>query len=143
MLVKLLCLKNSRLDRPQQNSFSMDPVALVALIISLIALVIATGQLLQQYFGTADGYRRCQESVMSPRWAAMTKLHFRWREFRFETRYCVPDISIDFIPNRDVKIIRSESPIVDARSELNLENEYMIDGDKTPPSNMQKECETC
>jgi hypothetical protein len=95
----------------------MDPVALVALIISLIALVITTGQLLQQYFGTADGYRRCQDSVMSPRWAAMTKLHFRWSEYRFETLYCVPDISIDFIPNHNVKIIRSESTIGDAHSE--------------------------
>ena len=124
----------------------MDAVALVALIISLIALVITTGQLLQQYFGTADGYRRCQASVMSPRWAAMTKLHFRWPEFRFETHYCVPDISIDFIPNHDVKIIRSESPTLYAHSEqtkLDLENEYMIDGDETPLLKMQKECETC
>jgi len=31
-----------------------------ALAVVLVALVIATAQLLGQYFATADGYRRCQ-----------------------------------------------------------------------------------
>ena len=68
-----------------------DPVALTALVVSLIALLATTGQLLQQYFSTADGFRRCQPSVMGL-WAKKTKLRFRWREFRFETIFSIPRI---------------------------------------------------
>jgi hypothetical protein len=35
-----------------------------ALAIALVALLTALGQLLQQYFATAEGYRRGQGSVM-------------------------------------------------------------------------------
>ncbi|KAH9844588.1 hypothetical protein Tdes44962_MAKER07287 [Teratosphaeria destructans] len=70
-----------------------DNVALVALIVSLIALVIAIGQMLQAYFGTAEGYRRCQDSVIGP-WAQYTRLHWRWSEFRFETRFITPEICL-------------------------------------------------
>lgn len=68
-----------------------DSVALTALLVSLVALLATTGQLLQQYFATADGYRRCQPSVMGL-WARKTKLRWRWREFRFETIFSVPRI---------------------------------------------------
>ena len=77
-----------------RNSFfdvMADPVALTALVVSLVALLATTGQLLQQYFATADGFRRCQPSVMGL-WAKRTKLRFRWREFRFETIFCIPRI---------------------------------------------------
>ncbi|KFX94835.1 hypothetical protein V490_04139 [Pseudogymnoascus sp. VKM F-3557] len=66
-------------------------VAVVALIVSLVALVATTGQLLQQYFATADGYRRCQTSVMGA-WGKKTRLRWRWRQFRFETLYSTPEI---------------------------------------------------
>ena len=71
----------------------IDATALTALIISLVALVVAVGQILQQYVATADGYRRCLPSVMG-RWG--TKSERRWRpmEFRFETIYYVPSISV-------------------------------------------------
>ena len=46
-------------------------------------------QVLAQLFATADGYRRCQESVMGP-WAKLTRRRFRWSEMRFETRYTTP-----------------------------------------------------
>ena len=32
----------------------------------LIALVVALGQLIGQFFAIADGFRRCQASVVSP-----------------------------------------------------------------------------
>lgn len=64
-----------------------------ALAIALVALLIAVGQLLQQYFATADGYRRCHKSVMGE-YARKTRLHWRWREFRFETLYTTPEISL-------------------------------------------------
>lgn len=69
----------------------VDGVALTALLISLVALFTTLGQLLQQYFATADGYRRCQASVMGL-WAKRTRLKWRWREFRFETIFVIPRI---------------------------------------------------
>jgi hypothetical protein len=70
----------------------VDSVALTALLVSLVALFTTVGQLLQQYFATADGFRRCQPSVMGL-WARQTKLRFRWREFRFETVFVIPRIT--------------------------------------------------
>jgi hypothetical protein len=77
-----------------------------ALSIALVALVIALGQLLQQYFATADGYRRCQKSVMGE-YARMTRLRWRWREFRFETLYTTPEIFLvgDGAPSRVEQVV--------------------------------------
>lgn len=72
---------------------SADNLAVTALVISIVALLVALGQLLQQYFATADGYRRCQASVMG-RWSERTRLRWRWRQFRFETLYTTPEIFI-------------------------------------------------
>ncbi|RFU34311.1 hypothetical protein B7463_g1989, partial [Scytalidium lignicola] len=69
----------------------VDSVSLTALLISLVALLATVGQLLQQYYATADGLRRCQPSVMGL-WARRTKLRFRWTEFRFETIFVTPRI---------------------------------------------------
>ncbi|MCJ1381242.1 hypothetical protein MMC17_004351 [Xylographa soralifera] len=66
-------------------------LAASAFAIALVALIIAVGQLLQQYLATADGYRRCQRSVMGD-WAKMTRLRWRWREFRLETRFTTPEL---------------------------------------------------
>lgn len=82
-----------------RKSFSMSddgPISVIALTISLVALVITSGQLLGQYFATADGYRRCQSSVMGP-WAKHTRLSWRWRQFRFETYFTTPQIT--FLPD--------------------------------------------
>ncbi|MCJ1474775.1 hypothetical protein MMC13_003435 [Lambiella insularis] len=68
-------------------------LAASALAIALVALLTAVGQLLQQYLATADGYRRCQKSVMGD-WATKTRLRWRWREFRFETLYTTPEVFI-------------------------------------------------
>ncbi|KAL9105277.1 MAG: hypothetical protein Q9227_009516 [Pyrenula ochraceoflavens] len=43
--------------------------------------------------GTAEGYRRCKEEVIGP-WAARTYRKWHWYEFRYETRYTVPDIDL-------------------------------------------------
>jgi hypothetical protein len=69
-----------------------DSVALTALLVSLVALITTVGQLLQQYFATADGYRRCQASVMGL-WSRKTRLRWRWTEFRFETVFVIPRIT--------------------------------------------------
>ena len=70
-------------------------VATVALIVSLIALFIALLQLLQQIFGTAEGYRRCQESIIGP-WSKLRGRKIRWSELRIETVFCVPDFSFEY-----------------------------------------------
>ncbi|KAH8820345.1 hypothetical protein F5884DRAFT_849607 [Xylogone sp. PMI_703] len=69
----------------------VDSVSLTALLVSLVALLATVGQLLQQYYATADGLRRCQPSVMGL-WARRTKIRFRWTEFRFETIFVTPRI---------------------------------------------------
>ena len=66
-----------------------DTTVVVALVVSLVALLIALLQVLQQYTGTADGFRRCQRPVMGE-WALLTHRKFRWGEFRFETTFGVP-----------------------------------------------------
>ena len=66
-------------------------IGTAALVIALVALAISTGQLLQQIFSTAEGYRRCQPSVLGP-WAKYTRLRWRWSQFRFEVIYTTPRI---------------------------------------------------
>jgi hypothetical protein len=70
-----------------------NTTAAAALGVALVALLTTVSQVLQQYFGTADGFRRCQESVVGP-WAKRTRLKFRWSEFRFETLFTVPHIML-------------------------------------------------
>lgn len=62
-----------------------------ALAIALTALAIAVAQLLGQLFATADGYRRCQPSVMGA-WAKHTRLRWKWSQMRFETLFTTPEI---------------------------------------------------
>lgn len=64
----------------------------VALVISLIALVIAIGQILQQYAATAEGFRNCRQDVIAD-WANLTRSPFDLRNLRYETRYVSPHIS--------------------------------------------------
>jgi hypothetical protein len=74
------------LDTLNQNIFG-----LTALLVSLTALVTTVLQVLQQYFSSADGYRRCAESVMGL-WAKGTKRKLRMREFRVEVIFETPVI---------------------------------------------------
>lgn len=75
------------------NSPADTNFTITALIISLCALVLTLGQLLGQYFATADDYRRCQPSVMGL-WAKRTRLRWRWSQFRFETLFTTPEIGL-------------------------------------------------
>ncbi|KAI9800776.1 MAG: hypothetical protein M1833_003193 [Piccolia ochrophora] len=69
-----------------------------ALAVALVALLGTIGQLLQQYFATAEGYRRCQPSVLGP-WAKRTRLRWRWTQFRFETLFTTPDLALHKYPD--------------------------------------------
>ncbi|KAM0547821.1 hypothetical protein ACHAPJ_010167 [Fusarium lateritium] len=68
-------------------------VAITALAVSAVALLIATGQILGQYYNTADGYRRCQYAVIGP-WSQMTRRRFIWSQLRFEVLYTTPFIAL-------------------------------------------------
>lgn len=59
--------------------------AAAALSIALAALAIAVFQFLQKYITTAEGYRRCEPSVIE-RWNTFVKWKFHFREPRYETR---------------------------------------------------------
>ena len=76
-------------------------VATVALIVSLIALFIAVGQLLQQIFGTAEGYRRCQYSIVGP-WSELRHRRIRWAELRMETQFKTPSLTVVAHPDLGV-----------------------------------------
>ena len=86
-------------------------VSVVALTVALVALIVTLGQLLGQYFATADGYRRCQPPVMGP-WAKHTRLRYRWSQFRFETLFTIPEIFLKACPaavGQDGLIIKGEA----------------------------------
>jgi hypothetical protein len=76
-----------------------DTLAVTAIVISLIALVSTIGQLLQQYLGTSDGYRRCRSSVMGL-WGKSTRRAFDWGDMRFEVFFETPDIFLGHPENK-------------------------------------------
>ncbi|TGO48021.1 hypothetical protein BOTNAR_0497g00020 [Botryotinia narcissicola] len=78
----------SALDNLNQNVFG-----LVALIVAVIALLTTCLQVAQQYFSSAEGYRRCAESVMGL-WSGGTHRQLRIREFRVEVVFEVPVILV-------------------------------------------------
>lgn len=75
----------------EKTGSSEASLAAAALAVALAALSIAIIQSLGQFFATADGYRRCQPSVMGA-WAQYTKLRWKWSEMRFETLFTTPEI---------------------------------------------------
>lgn len=70
-----------------------DSIADVALVISVVALLVTSAQLLSQIFATAEGHRRCQPSVIGD-WAKLTRRKWRWTSFRFETIVTTPEIRL-------------------------------------------------
>jgi hypothetical protein len=81
-----------------------DTTAVVALVVAIFALVIALGQLLAQIVGTVEGYRRCQASVLG-KWADLSRLGWRWTQFRCETFFTTPDIVLaPYSPQRHDRV---------------------------------------
>ena len=77
-------------------------ISTIALAVALVALVTTVSQVLGQFLATADGYRRCQSSVMG-RWAELTHRRFRWSELRFETLYTTPQFGLfPYMPGQSV-----------------------------------------
>ncbi|CZR60812.1 probable Modin [Phialocephala subalpina] len=74
------------IDNVNQNVFGV-----VALIVSVVALFTTVLQVLQQYFSSADGHRRCHKSVIGL-WAKGTKRKLRFNQFRIEVVFETPVI---------------------------------------------------
>ncbi|KAJ4013709.1 hypothetical protein NW752_005421 [Fusarium irregulare] len=115
---------------------SADPeviVALVALIISLVALAATFMQVLQQYYASAAGYAQCNEKVMG-KWALTKTRRFSWDELRFEVEFEAPVIFVSPPDNKNGPIIDSQIYFLDGSQEsldatwselaINLREEY-------------------
>jgi hypothetical protein len=72
---------------------SSELFGIIALVISLIALLGTFAQVLQQYYASAIGYSNCGESVMGL-WHISKKRSFRPGEFRFEVLFETPVIFV-------------------------------------------------
>ena len=73
------------------SSESQNIFGLVALVVSAVALCTTVLQVLQQYFSSAEGYRRCTKEVMEL-WSQGTRRKLRWHEFRVEVLFETPVI---------------------------------------------------
>lgn len=62
----------------------------IALTIALVALLVSLAQLLAALFSTAEGYRRCQKSVIGE-WALYSHRRYRETQWRFETIAVTPE----------------------------------------------------
>ena len=60
--------------------------------IAVAGLLIAIGQFLSQIFGSLEGYRRCQSSVLGIFWYKRTTLRWRWTQFRCEVLFNTPEL---------------------------------------------------
>ncbi|VTO88851.1 unnamed protein product [Fusarium graminearum] len=68
-------------------------IAVVALVISVLAFVIAILQALQQYLATATGFSSCGEAVIG-KWSQFARRQMVWSEFRFEVQFETPVIFV-------------------------------------------------
>ena len=94
-------------------------VAVVALLVSLIALVISTTQLLQQVFGTALGYRQCNPSIIGP-WSKTRRRVFHFRELRLETPFQTPEFALTST------LSSCQSPAVDGTNPDSVTQETLL-----------------
>lgn len=75
----------------------LDVAALtVSSAIAIAGLLITIGQFLSQIFGSVEGYRRCQLSVLGAYWSKnnRTTTRWRWTQLRFEVLFTTPEIAL-------------------------------------------------
>ncbi|EME44745.1 hypothetical protein DOTSEDRAFT_72261 [Dothistroma septosporum NZE10] len=68
---------------------SADILGYVSLVIAIIAFFLSVAQAFQQYISTAEGYRKCAQSVMGP-WVKHRRRHFVLEELRFAVAFKTP-----------------------------------------------------
>lgn len=80
---------------------SPDPISLVALIVSLVALTLTLLQVAQQYVSTSYDYRHCSARTVGG-WHKRSRRRFVWSELRFEVYFATPIIHIGVL-DRDTQ----------------------------------------
>ncbi|APA14772.1 hypothetical protein SS1G_06788 [Sclerotinia sclerotiorum 1980 UF-70] len=119
------------LDNTNQNV-----LGLVALIVSVVALLTTCLQVLQQYFSSAEGYRRCAESVMGP-WSKGTKRKLNIKEIRVEVVFETPVIFIAPPHNKRGPIENRPIHYMDGSPESYAESKVL-----EPKAQLQKDKQT-
>lgn len=115
-----------------------DSVSLVALIISVIALVGTILQLLQQYYSSAEGYSNCGQRVMGE-WSVNRKRKFRWTELRFEVQFEAPVMFVCPPTNKAKPVPDQPLWFVDGTRAREIETRTpSIETEKEQKKNMQK-----
>ncbi|KAF4472801.1 Modin [Fusarium albosuccineum] len=103
----------------------VDPevvVAVVALLVSLVALAATFMQVMQQYYASAAGYAQCNEKVMG-KWALTKSRRFSWDELRFEVEFEAPVIFVSPPDNEHGPIREAKIYFLDGTKE-SLENTW-------------------
>src|SRR4051812_14471391 len=98
------------------NDLNQNIFGFTALIVSLVALATTVLQVLQQYFSSADGYRRCAESVMGL-WAKNTHRRLRMHEFRVEVVFETPVIFLSRPDNKKGPLLGRDIHYIDGTPE--------------------------
>ncbi|KAF8965873.1 hypothetical protein BDZ97DRAFT_1810111 [Flammula alnicola] len=73
-----------------------DPISLIALLVSLVALFSALLQVAQQYLSTASDIRHCSACTVGG-WYEQSRRRFIWSELRFEVSFTTPIIRIGIL----------------------------------------------
>lgn len=110
---------------------SPDYVSIVALVVSLIALLGTIAQVLQQYYASATGFSNCGESVMGD-WHQSKRRIFRPTELRFEVQFEAPVLFVCPPANRRAPI--RNAPILPISG-----SKESIKATRTPPSSEENE----
>ncbi|PHH81358.1 hypothetical protein CDD82_971 [Ophiocordyceps australis] len=108
-------------------------VAVVALVVSIIALSATFMQVLQQYYASASGYSQCNDKVMG-KWADSKARRFSWKELRFEVHFDTPVIFVSPPDNTDgpidgprIQFLKgTEQSLIETKTfdKMNLRQEY-------------------
>ena len=98
-----------------------DPISVVALIISLVALILTLLQVAQQFVATASDYRHCSKRTVGG-WSRRSSRRLIWNELRFEVLVTTPIISIDLLHSgsmagRDIYTVPTTRPDTQTTSE--------------------------
>ncbi|ORY63072.1 uncharacterized protein BCR38DRAFT_485841 [Pseudomassariella vexata] len=106
-------------ESPEMGNTDMDNATLagvVSAIITFLALVVSSVQLLYQYYTNVNlsalGSRNCNDMVMGP-WAELTDKKWRWLEFRYEVIFKSPIIFVSWPSNNKGPV--NKAPIYSMR----------------------------
>lgn len=110
------------------NNDNDFPVSITALVVSLIALIGTTLQVLQQYFASAAGYSNCDEKVMG-KWHETKQRKFRWDQLRYEVEFESPVIFVAPPKNKNSPIKDVPPQVLNGKPVKRLPTRTLLRGD--------------